>query len=163
MLDFANGKRILFITTKNLDYIRNTQEIKELKKIASHLTIIGSTSKSYPKRLLHVYAEIAKVSMKKFDLVFIGFAPQLVLPIWGRKLKKAEIAIDFFISVYDTMVCDRKKVKDGTFAARWMKNLDRKTIAKSDHVIADTKAHGDFFVKELGAKEDSLEILYPGG
>ena len=37
-----NNKNVLFITTKNLDYLRNTQEIEMIKKDGGQLTVIGS-------------------------------------------------------------------------------------------------------------------------
>ena len=32
MIDLVKNKKVLFITTKNLDYIRNSQEINIIKK-----------------------------------------------------------------------------------------------------------------------------------
>lgn len=160
MMDYAENKKVLFITTKNLDYIRNSQEIRLLEEKSSQLTVIGSKSKSYAKRLMYVYAKILGTSLKKFDVVFIGFAPQLVVPLFGWKMKKNFVVIDFFISVYDTMICDRKKFKDGTLISRMMKKIDRTTIRKADRVISDTKAHGKFFCEELGADKDRLDVLY---
>ena len=67
-----NNKNVLFITTKNLDYLRNTQEIEMIKKDGGQLTVIGSYSKSYVKRLLSVYVKILTTSMRKFDVVLLG-------------------------------------------------------------------------------------------
>ena len=36
----TSGKKVLFITTKNIDYIRNTQEIEELKRSAQSVKIV---------------------------------------------------------------------------------------------------------------------------
>lgn len=158
MLSFLKNKRVLFITTKNLDYLRNTQEIALIKEAASSVTVIGSMKKSYPKRLLYVYKEILKAKMKDFDVVFVGFSPQLVVPFFP-KLRKKELAIDFFISMYDTMVCDRNKFKEGSFAAKLLKWFDRKTLKAADHIITDTKAHAAFFT-ELGADPVKEITLY---
>lgn len=153
-------KKVLFVTTKNLDYLRNTQEIGLIQQQAESVTVIGSVSKSYPKRLLHVYSKIFFGSLKQYDTIFIGFAPQLVLPFFRWKMKNKEIIIDFFISMYDTFVCDRNKFKDGSFFANILKWLDRKTIQGADRVIADTKEHGNFFVEEFGVNPNRLEVLY---
>ena len=58
-----SGKSILFITTKNLDYIRNTQEIELLKQYAASVHVIGSSSPSYPRRLLSVWASMLLTSL----------------------------------------------------------------------------------------------------
>lgn len=154
------NKNVLFITTKNLDYIRNTQEINLIKEHSNSYEIIGSMKKSYIKRLVHVYWSILTKSTKKFDIIFVGFAPQLILPIWNFKFKKNFIVIDFFISMYDTLVFDRKKFKENSFVAKILKWIDTKTILSADHIICDTKAHGKYFVEEFGADNKKLDVLY---
>lgn len=154
------GKNVLFITTKNLDYIRNTQEIEALKAVADSVYVLGSSSKSYAKRLIYVYSRLMFMPLRRFDAVFVGFAPQLILPVFRHRFKGKFLAEDFFISVYDTMVCDRKKVKDGSFAARIMHWVDRKTIRCADKIIADTKADADYFAEEFGADRDKLCVVY---
>ena len=91
-------KKAVFITTKNLDYLRNVQEIELLKR-KYELTVIGSSRKSYLKRLIKVYFDLLTLSVEDMEEVFIGFAPQLIVPFWKRKFKKNYVTIDFFISL----------------------------------------------------------------
>ena len=109
MFEELRNKKILFITTKNLDYLRNTQEIRQLKEKTDFLSVIGTKEKSYPVRLLKVYWKILTTSCKRYDAVFVGFAPQLVVPLFKWKFRKNKLYIDFFISMYDTLAFDRKK------------------------------------------------------
>ena len=153
------GKKVLFISTKNLDYLRNTQEISLLRKHASQVTVIASPEKSYAKRLLTVWLSLLKVRMKDFDLSFVGFAPQLILPFF-RKLQKKTVIEDFFISLYDTLVQDRKKCSPRSVPALLLKKLDEKTLSLGDRVITDTRAHADYFVNDLGCDPDKTEVLY---
>ncbi|MCI8550455.1 MAG: glycosyltransferase family 4 protein [Lachnospiraceae bacterium] len=159
MLKFLNHKKVLFITTKNLDYIRNSQELRLIRTQADSCDVIGSYEKSYVKRLLSVYGKLFRIKVKQYDLIFVGFAPQLVVPFF-RKLKKRELAIDFFISLYDTLVCDRGKFKEKSLVARFFKWLDKKTLLKADHIVTDTKAHGAYFSEELGADMEKEYTLY---
>ena len=159
MLEFLKQKRVLFITTKNLDYIRNSQEINLIREQAASCEVIGSYEKSYVKRLIYVYRKLLCIKMKNYDLSFVGFAPQLVVPFW-KKLRKRELAIDFFISMYDTLVCDRKKFKDNSLPAKVLKKLDKRTLQAADHIITDTKAHGSYFAEELGADKEKEFTLY---
>ena len=154
------GKRVLYITTKNLDYIRVTQEIDYLQQRAASLTVIGSKSKSYPKRLAYVWLSLMRQSMRDVDVVFVGFSPQLVVPFFKRKLKKRQLFIDFFISVYDTMIMDRKKFRDGGLVAKLTHKLDEATIKSADYVVCDTVAHGTFFSEEFGKKIDKIYVYY---
>lgn len=156
----SDGKNILFITTKGLDYIRNTQEINLLRKHAASLKIIGTKDSGYLKRMVKVYWSLLRVKAQSYDVVFIGFAPQLVLPVFRRKFRKCQIVIDFFISMYDTFVCDRQIVKRGSPAAKILHRIDEKTLASADRIIVDTRTHGDFFVSEFGADPGKVEVLY---
>lgn len=154
------NKHVLFITTKNLDYLRNSQEIRLIQESSASLTVLGSRSKSYFKRLLYVYGRLLTMSLRAFDTIFCGFAPQLVLPLFSFRFRKKTVDIDFFISVYDTMVCDRKKLRDGSIGAKLCHWIDRKTIQRADHVISDTDAHGDYFASEFQKTRQAIETLY---
>lgn len=159
MREFLN-QRVLFITTKNLDYLRNTQEISLIRENAKNLYVIGSKKKSYFARLLSVHWNLLRYPMKEIDKVFVGFAPQLVVPFFKWKWKDKELWIDFFISMYDTFVFDRKKFKEHSVLARLLKWLDTVTIKQADHVISDTAAHGEYFVQEFGLSQNRLKVLY---
>lgn len=154
------GKKILFITTKNLDYIRNVQEINVIKKQSSSYKIVGSFSKSYLKRICDVYIRLLLLNISNFDMVFIGFAPQLILPIFIFKFKHKKIVIDFFISLFDTFVDDRKKVAENSLIAKILKKVDYITLRYADLIISDTKAHGNYFERELGADRKKILTLY---
>lgn len=156
----VKDKKVLFITTKNLDYIRNTQEVALIEKCAASVKIIGFTDKGYLGRLTKVYLQLLRERAKKYDVVFMGFSPQLIMPIWHWKFKKCRIVIDFFISMYDTLVCDRQVIKKNSILAGLLHRIDEKTLRHADHIIADTKAHGDFFASEFNVDSDKLEVLY---
>ena len=160
MFEELKNKKILFITTKNLDYLRNTQEIRQLKEKTDFLSVIGSKDKSYPKRLLKVYWKLLRTSCQKYDWIFVGFAPQLIVPFFNWKFRKNKLYIDFFISMYDTLAFDRKKVKPESFLGRMLAWIDRKTLKAADAVIADTKAHAEYFSEEFGADPRKIQVMY---
>lgn len=152
-------KKAVFITTKNLDYLRNVQEIEKLKE-KYDVTIIGFLDRSYLKRMVKIFLRLFVFDFKDVDTVFVGFAPQLIIPFWWWKFKNKYTIIDFFISLYDTMVFDRGVFKKASLVARVLKKIDELTIGRADHIIADTKAHGQYFVDEFHANPEKMEILY---
>lgn len=156
----VKNKKVLFITTKNLDYLRNVQELNLLKQDADSVDIIGSIEKSYIKRLIKIYSKILFGSFKSYDSIFIGFAPQLILPMFSWKFKNKEIIMDFFISVYDTMIFDRKKFKENSIIAKLCKWLDKKCIHKANYIISDTNAHGEYFSSEFDVHRNKISTLY---
>ena len=159
MLSFEN-KNVVFITTKNLNYIRNSQEISLIKQTCSSILVIGSNNKNYLARLLHVYIKLIFISFKRFDVVFIGFAPQFIIPFFRWKLKGAITIIDFFISFYDTLVFDRKKFKQHSSIAKLLNKIDKITINFPNYVLCDTKAHSKYFINEFEVDPSKLTVLY---
>ncbi len=99
-------------------------------------------------------------SMKRYDLVYVGFAPQLIIPLFGWRFRHKIVVQDFFISLYDTMVWDRKKFKDKGLAAKILAWLDKFTINRANAVITDTLAHAEYFVREFGVDPGKLKVLY---
>lgn len=160
MKKIISGKKIVFISSKNLDYLRNVQEINLLKKNAASVDVIGSEKKSYIKRILEVYYKIFRYDFSRVDVVFVGFAPQLILPVWYSKFKEKTLIVDFFISVYDTFVNDRKKFKDNSIISKFMKKIDEFVLEKADFYVADTKQHSNYFQEEFGALKEKENILY---
>lgn len=158
--DIVNGKKVLFITTKNIDYIRNSQEIKVLREWAELVNVIGYRNKSYISRLIKIYIKLFTISIKHYDIIFVGFAPQLILPLFSFRFKRKFVVEDFFISLYDTMINDRKKFKHNSLFAKILLWIDKITIKRADAIIADTIAHGEYFVEELGADNSKINVLY---
>lgn len=157
-------KKVLFITTKNLSYIRNTQEINLIKENADNYTVIGCSHKRYVIRLLKVYSKLLFTSSRNYDIIFIGFAPQLVLPLFWRKFRKSNANIriieDFFISLFDTLCCDRKKIKPDSLFGRFLHHIDQTTLSHADAIICDTNAHGQYFIDEFKADPSMIFTLY---
>ena len=154
------NKNVLFITTKNLDYIRNTQELTFVKKVANSYTVIGSNSKYYFVRLIVVYFSLIKISTAQFDTAFLGFAPQLVLPLFKHKFRHIYVITDFFVSLFDTLCEDRKLFSPNGLLGNFLHYLDKVTLHKSDYIICDTITHGEFFADEFGIPYSKLHSLY---
>lgn len=154
------NKTILFITTKNIDYIRNSQELLLLKKLDNQIDVIFSKSNYYLVRIIHIYIKLIIKKVKNYNFIFIGFAPQLILPIFEWKFKCQYVVIDFFISLYDTLVFDRKVIPKWSYLAKILKYTDKITLNFAKHIIVDTNAHLKYFASEFDVDENKFEIMY---
>lgn len=154
------GQNILFISTKNKDYIRNQQEIRLLRKNAEIYNEIVFSDKSYFKRILKVYAACSKSIWKKSDIIYVGFAPQLLVPFLKRWKKEKYVIVDFFISLFDTFVHDRKYVKEKSWIAKVLYKIDKLTLDCCHYVIVDTQADRDYFSKEFHIPFNKMEVMY---
>lgn len=157
--EIVKGKKVLFITTKNVDYIRNSQEIDILEKEAAQLKKVFSGKKNYAGRLMEIWGKLLICNRSDFDVVFAGFAPQLVFPFL-KKFKGKKIIIDFFISVYDTLVNDRKIVTARNPVAKFFHWMDSYVIKKADLVVTDTKSDAAYFIQEFHGDQTKFETLY---
>lgn len=153
-------KSVLFISTKNRDYVRNSQEIELIAAYASKIEVLAFSDKNYFFRVIKVYLGLIKrLFQKKNDVIFIGFAPQLLF-LFFPFFRQQELVIDFFISMYDTFVDDRKYFKDTSFISKLFHKVDSFVLHKADHIIADTKAHAKYFSQEFDVPINKIEVLY---
>lgn len=163
----GDRRTVLFVTTKNLDYIRNVQELRLLRERGCHVTVAGSCAARYPRRLLTVWLWLLRHPLDEFDTVFLGFSPQLIwamaagrLRRWRSKDGARRLWIDCFISVYDTLCLDRKKVRPGSAAGRALHRLDEAALRGADGIVCDTAAHGRYLAREFGVDPARFSVLY---
>ncbi len=154
----VRGKRVVFVTTKNIDYIRNVQEIRFLERHAGKLKLVYSDQKNYALRVLMVWWKLLVLG-RDYDVVFFGFAPQLVAPFFV-KYRGRIIIIDFFISVYDTLVNDRKKIAAKNPLARLCHWVDTYVIQKADVVVTDTEADAAYFIRTFHGVPEKFKTIY---
>jgi glycosyltransferase involved in cell wall biosynthesis len=158
--DYVKGKRVLYIATKNLDYLRIQQEINLIKDSGGSVTVLGSKEKNYAARLMHVLPGLFRVKKKDYDVVFIGFLPHIVIPFFSCLFRGKLVIVDFFISLYDTLIFDRQRFKEGSLPARFLRWVDKACLKRANHVIVDTKTDGEYFVRVLDADPKKVEVLY---
>jgi glycosyltransferase involved in cell wall biosynthesis len=165
LLKITEGKKVLFITPSDIDYIRNRQEMNILKESAQHLDIIApkdihGVSPTGIMRILKINLKVVAVNIKKYDVIFIGGIPQLIVPFIQFKLRKKMLIIDFFISIYDTLVHDRQLLSPLNPLSIILKLLDRKALAVADHVIVDTREHAAYFSGMFVVDSDKMTVIY---
>lgn len=156
----VKGKKVFYAATTYTDYLRVQQEIQLLKKHAATVTVVTYSQSSYALRVLQLYLYLLFNRFSEYEIVFFGFAPQLIVPVWGFKFRGSLVISDFFISFYDTLVDDRRKFKRGSYVARLLSWFDSRTVALSDYIVSDTEAHAEYFCKSFGARNSSTFVLY---
>ncbi len=170
-LSLVGKKNVIYITVKNADYIRTGQIKRLLEENAASFKMYTSEKGNPLTRALDLRKRLSDISFKDADVVIAGFLPQL---IWDKLLekikndrsgtslsdKKPVLIAEMFLSVYDTIVQDRKLVRKGGFIASLCKRLDKKVVADADLIITDTKADGEYFAGEFSGENSKFEPLY---
>ncbi len=170
--DLIRGKNVVFIAVKNKDYIRVTQIERLLNDNARNFEVISSEKNSPLSRMLEIKSLIRGWDFSGVDVIIAGFLPQL---IWkevmfsaGRERgnkndvgkKHPVIVADFFLSLYDTIVLDRKLINEKNPLTAKLKRMDKRVLEDADLVLTDTRADADFFAREYSISNDKFEVLY---
>lgn len=101
--------------------------------------------------LIHLRLGWRFLRLPRPDLVLVGYPGQLDL-FTARllaTLRGVPLALDAFVSLYDTMVDDRGLIRPGSWKARLLRLIDRTTCLLSDAVLLDTDAHIRYFSERL--------------
>lgn len=88
LIELVKNKKVLFVATKNKDYIRITQEIKIVEANALQYDILSYTDKKYFIRFLKVVCNLLFKSAKKYDVVIVSFMPQMIMPFLEENSQK---------------------------------------------------------------------------
>ena len=93
------GKRVLFITTHRIDYIRNTQHIQELKRCGASVRCLYSGAGNHILSAAKIFFTLLFSPLSDVDVVVVSYMCQLVTPFLNWKLKKKLLVVDFFVSL----------------------------------------------------------------
>lgn len=153
--------KVLFISGREATYTRNSVILKGLKANGVEIIECTDSSKSYLLRYPKVLLQFILKMRDDFDIIFIGFLGQPLVPII-KKLSNKPIVFDAFLSTYDTMCYDRKKLKPNSVGGRFFYWLDKRSCELADKVLLDTNAHIDYFVNTFGLNRDNFQRLFVG-
>jgi glycosyltransferase involved in cell wall biosynthesis/precorrin-6B methylase 2 len=96
------------------------------------------------------------------DVVLVGYFGHLDVLLARLLARRKRLVLDMFLSVYDTVVLDRKVVGPGSPAARLARQLDRLAVRCADLALLDTPQQVDFAVDVLGLPRRKLAAVPVG-
>ncbi len=77
-------------------------------------------------------------------------------------IRRKPLVFDVFVSLYDSMVFDRKSVKEGSLLAKVRFAADKYTCAMAHLLLIDTPQHADYFAQEFGTDRAMFLPLWVG-
>jgi len=98
---------------------------------------------------------------KKYDIMIVGF-PGFQSAILAKLLTKKPIVFDAFLSMYDSIVLDRKQVVSKSLRAKYLWWLDKISMSVADVVLFDTNEHIKYVTKEFNLPKEKFERIFIG-
>ena len=96
------------------------------------------------------------------EVVLVGYFGHLDVLLARLLARRRRVVLDMFLSVYDTVVLDRKTVRPTGTQARLARLLDRLAVRASDLALLDTPQQVDFAARVLGLPARKL-VAVPVG
>lgn len=166
--------RVLAFGTYQRDYPRFTQAAAAMRAggavvVERHRAVwdgrrdgwrLGTASAA---RLLAAEIGLAlRPGREEADVVYVGYPGHLDLPAARRAARSRPIVFDPLVSLYDTLVSDRRRVAAGSAAARLLRRVDRHAFRTADLVVADTAAHAAFFASSFALPRERVAVCPVG-
>ena len=100
----------------------------------------------------------------KPEVLFVGYPGHLDMLVLAplARLRRVPIVFDAFLSLFDTVVSDRKLLPPRSISARVLAAIDRRACRLADLAVVDTPAHGAFFSALSRLPADRFRVLWVG-
>jgi glycosyltransferase involved in cell wall biosynthesis len=165
--------RVLYFGTYELDYPRNAQVISCLRRVGvevleHHAPLWeGRRNKFSPgigalARAARAEARLAFGSAEGADVLVVGYPGHLDILPAKRVAQGRPVVFNPLVSLEDTMVGDRQVVSPRSPVAAAMRLVDRVAFRRADLVVADTAAHGRYFVERFALGDDRVAVCFVG-
>lgn len=153
--------KILAINGRENDYPRNRFILDAL--ITEHqvkiLNPLPRSKSVFWRSLAGSVSVLYHIIINRYDAIFVGFYGQLITLLISSFTRKP-IILDAFISTYDTLVNDRKKLREGSFGANLARWLDMQACKRAQLVFLDTQTQCDYFSQEYGLDKSKLKRVF---
>ncbi|MEZ5125507.1 MAG: glycosyltransferase [Thermoleophilia bacterium] len=97
------------------------------------------------------------------DAIVVGYPGHFVVPLGQlAALGGAKLVFDPLVSLHDTFVGDRSLISGASVSARMVGAVDRLACLLPDLVLADTRAHAEYYRDTIGVPESRLAVVPVG-
>jgi glycosyltransferase involved in cell wall biosynthesis len=122
------------------------------------LSMLARGAAAYP-RLLWRFLRIARGDAVL--ILYPGWFDSIVLAPLAR-LRRMPVVFDIYISLFDTVVADRKIASERSVIGRVCKLVDRLSLRSAQCVIADTPEHAELYASLGGIARDRIGVVWVG-
>jgi glycosyltransferase involved in cell wall biosynthesis len=140
------------------DIWRNVEDKSQITGILKKLYFLLKWIGAYPSLIYRF------LIAPKTDVIMVSYMGHIdVIILWPfAKLKGIPIVWDAFLSLYNTIVEDRKIVTSRNPLAWVLWALEWIACRAADLIVLDTKAHGRYFANQYRVKKDKISAVFVG-
>ena len=165
--------RVLYFGTYERHYPRNAQVISILRgagiEVAeAHVPVWEDSQHKFGIGLASA-ARLARAELRllrkpdvDFDVMIVGYPGHFDMPRARRVAGHRPVVFNPLLSLYDSIVLDRGRWRDGSLPARVLAAIDRRAMRLADLTIADTEAHAEYFVDLASIDRSKVEVCFLG-
>ena len=143
-------------------YTRNRILIQGLRENNVEVIECNTREPSFRKygQLIKKYWSVRK----QVDIIVVGFPGHTIMPLaWIlARLSGKKIVFDVFVSLYDSIILDRKLYSKFSLPSLRYWLLDWSSSRLSDLNISEVDAYTKYFVKTFGIKESKFRTVFIG-
>jgi glycosyltransferase involved in cell wall biosynthesis len=137
--------KVCFWPGRESEYIR-TKVIKRCLELNDYDVYDCSVPEKNLKRYIKSFLKFVQY-VRQCDVIVIGFCGQPLIFI-ARCFSRKPIVFDVYISIYETLVHERRIFGEKSLAAHVIRFIEKKSCRLADALILDTNTHIDYFSRE---------------
>lgn len=163
---------VLYFGTYDRSYPRNAQVISCLRHAGVQVSELHrpvwqqrhnwSLGPRQLARLLDAERALRRSADAAADALIVGYPGHFDLAAARRVAAGRPVVFNPLVSLYDTLVTDRARLRPRGAAARALRAIDRRAFRRADLVVADTAAHASFFRTAFGLPYGRVRVCFVG-
>ena len=142
----------------HVDIWQNIEDKSQVKGFILKLRILLNFISGYIKLIFRYFR------LQEHEIIIVGYPGYI--DIFIAKLlsiiKKRPLIFDAFLSLYNTVVNDRKIVSPNNIIAKLCYFLDKTPCLMADKVFLDTQAHIEYFCQTFGLNHNKFARVFVG-
>lgn len=140
--------------------LRFQERIKSVNSVGGSITFLAKLVYSYANLIIKFY------KLPSADVFFVLY-PGLFHIHFAKLLslltrKKPIVVYDFFFSMHDTLVNDRRLFQPGSLRSRLLFMMERSSLRTADIILTDTATHAGHFSREFGIPSHKFHSIPVG-
>lgn len=137
---------------------QNVEDKSQVRGLGKKLHFLIRLISAYPMLVYRFFR------FPRPDVVVVGYLGHLdVLVLWlFAKIRRVPIVWDAFLSLYDTIICDRKLLSKNNPLAKLLYFWEWLACRAAKRIVLDTRAHADYFAKRYNLPGNKFDVAFVG-